>query len=184
MNIKFIKVTGSWVDVLNAARNTINKPALEKEPTSEWKRKILLSEHSPIRMLTVYWRWDEMFSWVSQHISRHNKFSEHFVMTGRSDRTGIDRNKLLQSELVNHESFANAQDIIFISRKRLCNKASEETRQAWQKFLTLLKDKEPELVSVCVRECVYRNGLCPEIACCNFNKTDLFKEELKNYLWT
>lgn len=33
-----------------------------------------------------------------------------------------------------------------------------------------------------VKECVYRNGLCPEIFSCGYNKTEAFKEELKEYL--
>jgi hypothetical protein len=33
-----------------------------------------------------------------------------------------------------------------------------------------------------VRECVYRNGLCPEMFTCGYNKTEAFKEELREYL--
>ena len=44
------------------------------------------------------------------------------------------------------------------------------------------KDVEPELYSCCVKECVYRNGLCPEFKSCGFNQTVLFEIELKEYL--
>lgn len=106
---------------------------------------------------------------------------EHFVSTRRTDRTGIDRNALRQDELVNHECEANAQAIINISRKRLCSCASPETREAWRNFLDeVVAPNEPELRSVCVKECVYR-GFCPEMFPCGYSETEKFKEELKQY---
>lgn len=33
-----------------------------------------------------------------------------------------------------------------------------------------------------VRECVYRNGMCPEMFTCGYNKTQAFEEELKEYI--
>lgn len=49
MNVKFLGKRGSWRDVADSARTTINKEAGEKEPSSNWKRRMLLCEHSPIR---------------------------------------------------------------------------------------------------------------------------------------
>jgi hypothetical protein len=46
----FERVT-SWTRVLNAARRTIGRKQLNKEPSDSWKAKILLAEHSPIRLL-------------------------------------------------------------------------------------------------------------------------------------
>lgn len=43
-----------------------------------------------------------------------------------------------------------------------------------------IKPYEPELYSVCVRECVYR-GRCTEMKSCGFDKTEQFKEELDRY---
>lgn len=107
---------------------------------------------------------------------------EHFVATQRTDRTGINRDELEQGNLVNHECDANAQALINISRRRLCNCASPETRKAWQ----LVKDEvgkiEPELAKCMVKECVYRNGLCPEMFPCGYNKSEAFEKELKDYL--
>ena len=105
-----------------------------------------------------------------------NKFGiEHFITTQRTDRTGISRDELPQNSLVNHECEANAQALITISRKRLCHCASPETRQAWQKAKNEIALVEPELASVMVKECVYRNGLCPEMFTCGYNKTKLFE---------
>ena len=41
----------SWKRALNAARRTIGKEPLDKEPSKSWKAKILLAEHSPIKLV-------------------------------------------------------------------------------------------------------------------------------------
>ena len=50
MKIEIDRIT-SWQRVLNAARFTIGKEALDKEPSNKFKRSIIFSEHSPIRLL-------------------------------------------------------------------------------------------------------------------------------------
>lgn len=181
MRIELRDYTDQWQSIKNATMNTIGKNK-GCYPTSEWKRRLLLSEHSPIRKLKIGWRWENIKSWISVHIVRHKYGIEHFVSTKRTDRTGVNRDELPQSTLVNHECDANAQALINISRKRLCNCASPETREAWQKVKDEVAKVEPELAKCMVRECVYRNGLCPEMFPCNYNKTKKFEEELKDYL--
>ena len=112
---------------------------------------------------------------------RHKIGIEHWVSTQRTDRTGVNRDELPQGALVNHACEADAQAIINISRKRLCNCASKETRDAWQAVKNEIAKVEPELASCMVRECVYRNGLCPEMFPCGFNHTESFKKELLEY---
>ena len=180
MNITLRNYKDNWQDVKNATMNTIGKDK-GAYPSSDWKRRLLLSEHSPIRKLHIGWKWSDLKYWVSVHLVRHKYGIEHFVSTQRTDRTGITRDELPQSSLVNHECEANAQALINISRKRLCNCASPETRQAWQQVKSEIALVEPELASVMVKECVYRNGLCPEMFTCGYNKTKLFEEELKEY---
>lgn len=181
MKIELRNYIDYWADIKNATMNTIGKNT-GKYPTSEWKRQLLLSEHSPIRKLKISWRWLDLKYWVSVHLVRHWLGIVHFVSTQRTDRTGLSRDELPQNSLVNHECEANAQSLINISRRRLCHCASLETRQAWQ----LVKDKvaeiEPELAKCMVKECVYRNGLCPEMFPCGYNKTLIFEKELKEYL--
>jgi len=87
---------------------------------------------------------------------------------------------LSHSSLVDVEGQANAQAIINISRKRLCSKASQETRQAWAAFLNNLKELEPELVSVCVPDCIYR-GWCYEYNSCNYHHTSAYQKQLALY---
>ncbi len=180
VKIKFVKIKGTWREVADAARTTISMEKGKKEPSSRWKKNMLLSEHSPIRQLIIKWKWVNMKSWVSVHFVRHKIGIEHFVSTQRTDRTGKDRDKVPQSALVSHECIANAQVIMTISRKRLCMQASKETREAWKELLKEIKKVQPELADACVRECVYR-GFCPEMYPCGFSETKEFSEKLKKY---
>lgn len=183
MKVKFLERLGSWRSVANAARTTINMEAGEGEPTSKWKRRILMSEHSPIRKLIYSWSWSDLPFWVSVHLVRHKTGAEHFVGTQRSDRTGIDRNVIPQGAPVTHEEFDNAAAIMSTSKKRLCNQASDETIAAWKLFLDeVVQPNDPELYESCVPECVYRNGLCPEFKPCGYNQTPAFEVALKRYL--
>lgn len=180
MKLDFVKVNGTWRDVADSARTTVGMNRGIKDPPSAWKKKMLLAEHSPIRQLFIKWKWVDLLSWVSVHFVRHKIGIEHFVRSQRTDRTGVDRNELTQSALVCHECIADAQAIINISRKRLCKQASNETTEAWKALLDALKDKEPELVSVCVPECVYR-GFCPELKSCGYYKTPSFSRCRSEY---
>lgn len=178
--IKFMKVKGSWREVADAARTTIRQEEGTKEPSSKWKKRILLAEHSPIRKLCFNWKWIDLPYWVSVHFVRHKFGIEHFVSTQRSDRTGVQRDSNRQDAPVMHECFANAQSIMFISRRRLCSQASPETRNAWKLVVDEIGKKEPELAECCVPECVYR-GFCPEFKSCGFVDTAEFKKAVKKY---
>ena len=179
-SIVFAKSQGTWRDVADAARTTVNMEAGVKEPSSSWKKKMLLAEHSPIRLLTFKWKWTDLKYWVSVHFVRHKIGIEHFVSTQRTDRTGTNRDETVQSAPVNHECVANAQAIITISRKRLCTQASAETRAAWKLVLEAFASDHTELVSCCVPECVYR-GFCPELKSCGFEKSPKFLTDLEKY---
>ena len=178
--LKYLKVIGTWRDVADAARTTIRMPEGQKEPSAKWKRRILLAEHSPIRKLLVSWKWSNLPYWVSVHFVRHKYGIEHFVSTQRTDRTGEDRTAKAQDAPVEHECFANAAEVMFISRRRLCAQASPETRAAWRLLVDALAEKEPELAACCVPECVYR-GFCPEFRSCGFVDTPAFAEAVKAY---
>jgi len=179
MKVKILDYIDFWQSAKNSTMNTVGKDK-GKYPDSEWKRRLLLSEHSPIRKIHISWKWKGLKSWVSVHFTRHKIGIDHFVSTQRTDRTGINRDIEPQGALVNHEVDANAQAIITISRKRLCTGASKETREAWKEFLFELKEVEPELVKCCVKDCIYR-GYCYEFMSCNHHKTAEFQEELKAY---
>lgn len=179
MKIELRNYIDSWQDVKNATMNTIGK-STGKYPTEEWKRQLLLSEHSPIRKLKISWRWQDLKYWVSVHLVRHWLGIVHFVSTQRTDRTGLSRDELPQNSLVNHECEANAQSLINISRRRLCSCASLETRQAWQLVKDKVAEVEPELAKCMVKDCLYR-GWCYEMFSCGYHKTEAFQKELEEY---
>lgn len=181
MTVEIIDYKDNWQAVKNAAMNTIGKED-GKYPSSQWKKKILLAEHSPIRFLEFVVRIHEVPYWCSVHLCRHKIGVDHFVSTQRTDRTGIDRNELPQGALVSHTMKINAQALINISRKRLCSAASKETREVWRCVVEELAKYEPELASVCVPECVYR-GFCPELKSCGFVDTIGHDMQEKEYRW-
>lgn len=169
-----------WLEVKRAARTTINKDGRGKYPDDSWKKTILLAEHSPIRKIRFGWRWSDLKSWVSVHFVRHKIGIEHWVSTQRTDRTGIDRDSKPQDSPVQHECEADAQALINISRKRLCNQAAKETREAWIEVKNEVASEDPVLASVMVPECIYR-GFCPEFHSCGYCDTEDFKIELQKY---
>lgn len=181
MRTKLMGTRGSWKQLYRSTLNTIGKET-DREPSEEWKRRILLSEHSPVRKLNFEIKWYDLPYWVSTHFVRHKHGIEHFVSTQRTDRTKTDRNEKPQNAPVDHEIDFNAQAMINISRKRLCYCASTETRKAWEEVIEEVAKIEPVMKAVCVKECVYR-GFCPEFYSCGYTEKakDKFEQELKEY---
>lgn len=155
------------MEVASDCRSTVGKPPLDHEPSTEFKRKILIAEHSTIRDISVKWIWKGIKSWIATHWSRHKW--ECFIRTQRSDRTGIDRDKLPQDAPVDFVGEANVQAQIDTMRKRLCRKAAPETRQYAEDFKAALHEIEPEISDVLCPNCVYRAG-CPEMTPCGDGK--------------
>ena len=163
MKTEIIKIKGDWEEVVDDARATVGKESLGKDPSSAFKRKILMAEHSPIRDIIFKWRWLGMPHWVTVHWVRHKW--EKFVRTQRTDRTGVDRTKLPQDEPQNFTGEANVQALIDTMRKRLCYQASPETRRYAEDLKRTIHGVEPEIGDILVPNCVYRGG-CPEMARC------------------
>ena len=180
MRAEFLKTKGTWREVGNSARTTINMENGDKEPSSMWKKRMIMAEHSPIRQISFKIKWYDLPYWVSVHFSRHFIGIIHWIRTQRSDRTGVDRDELPQGSFVEHEFEANTQAMIGISRKRLCNNASKKTKLAWIDALDVIKEEEPEIFECCVPECVYR-GFCPEYKTCGYYKTDDYKNAIVKY---
>lgn len=84
---------------------------------------------------------------------------EKWIRTQRTDRTGINRDELPQGNEVEMEYEANAQALINISRKRLCNQASPETREVMQAIKEEVSKRDKFVAEVMVRECIYRRIL-------------------------
>lgn len=180
----FVEQVTPWKRALNAARRTIGKNNLDKEPSDNWKAQAILAEHSPIRTVIFNWSWENIRQWVTTHLIRHHAGVEKFVHSQREDRRdlGIPRDELPQGSLNDMEMEGNIQAMINISRKRVCNNASKETREAWKAVLDEVEKIDPVLGEKLKlgRECVYR-GFCPEFKCCGYCNTKQYQEDLKKY---
>jgi hypothetical protein len=178
----------NWQRVVNAARRTIGKKPLSKEPSDKWKAQMLLAEHSPIRLLEFEWTWSNIKQWVTVHLVRHWLGCNKFIHSQRGDRRALleeynvnSRDELPQGALNDMDMSANAQALINISRKRLCSCASKETREAWIQVKEAISEIDPIMASKMVPECIYR-GFCPEFMnSCGYSKTDKYQQDLKIY---
>lgn len=181
MKIEITKVT-SWKDVLNAARFTQRKLPLDKEPSDNFKRNIIKAGHSPLRCLMFNIDLYDIPSYVSVHLVRH-VHSQPFVSTSRPDIDGKQppREEQKKTDLVNMRMFLSAEEIINISKVRLCKKAEGETNKIWDMVINELSKQESILADACVPSCIFRNGICPEMNCCGFNQTKQFKINQKKY---
>lgn len=163
---EFEQINADWTLIKNACRTTVRKEFTEKEPSEKFKKTLLIAEHSPIRLLNVYWHWKNIKYWVSTEWSRH-KF-EKFISTQRNDRqTEYDRNKAPQDSPVIMDCSANMQNLIDAWRKRLCFQATDEARGLAEDFKRELSTTHPIEAGVLVPNCVYRGG-CPELYCCGY----------------
>lgn len=158
----------NWKKIKSACMTTISKEAGDKEPTSEWKRRLLLCEHSPMRRGTISWKFDEIPYCISTHFVRHHEGVEKWVGTERADRTNVkDRSQRSQMDYVPMEMEANIQALINISRKRLCNSADPLTIKYWKAVLEAIREYDEDIYWACVPECV-RCGGCPEYVSCGY----------------
>lgn len=180
MKIEITRVT-SWTDVLNAARFTQRKAPRSGEPSVKWKKKIIKAEHSPLRCLMFNIDFYDIPNYVSVHLVRH-VHAQPFVSTSRPDIDGkqIPREEQKKIDPVNMRLFLNAQEIINISKVRLCNKAEKITKVVWKQVVEELRKIEPELANACVPSCLSKS-YCPEIKSCGFADSELFVLKLHDF---
>lgn len=166
--IKILNINADWKAAKNECRNTVNKDATDNEPSREFIHNLLVSEHSPIRLITIRWRWEGIKSWISVHFARHWLGWDKWVSTQRTDRTGVDRDNSPQDTPVNMDVNANAQALINVARYRLCYQAAPETRKYMESVKNVLAAVDQrELSDIMVPNCVYRCG-CPEFKPCGY----------------
>lgn len=157
----------NWKNIKSACMTTVSKQAGDGEPSSEWKRKLLIAEHSPIRRSVISWKWESIPYAISTHFARHHEGCEKFIGTSREDRTGIKRDERSQMDCVPMEMDANIQALINISLRRLCTCADPITREYWKSLLKEIKKYDEDIYWACVPQCV-RHGSCIEFKNCGF----------------
>ncbi len=189
MKTVFNWIADDWKRVKNHCRTTDNKEFTEKDATKTFKKKLLISEHSPIRLLEFDWTWKMIKYFVSTEWSRH-KF-EKFISTARDDRGfsehntekgytvwdevtkqdieyhPLSREDAPQKNPVTYDGYANMQNLIDVWRKRLCFCCTKDARELAEDFKMELNKTHPIESSVLCPSCVYRFG-CPEFKTCGY----------------
>ena len=165
MTVELIKYPSAedWLLCKQATLVTVGKDS-NVPPTEKFKHSLLAARHSPIRTLQFMFRL-ELPYWVSVHLVRH-VHATPFVKTQRTDRTGIDRTKLPQDEPVTMMWYMNAEELMVIANKRLCQQASPETRRVVQEMCRLVVEKCPEFDGLLVPMCEWQGGVCHEVHPC------------------
>lgn len=171
-----------WLRIKSACMTTISKEA-KQEPSQEWKRKLLICEHSPIRRSEISWKWDNIPYAISTHFARHHEGVEKFVGTERTDRTGVNREERSQMNPVPMEMDANIQGLINISAKRLCTCADPTTKKYWEAVLEAVREYDEDVYWACVPQCIRCGGCVEPFSNCGFYNNlmkDLTLEEQQN----
>ena len=174
MNLKEINVEvlrhpteKDWERCKFLALNTVGKKNLQPEITEEWKKQILKAEHSPIRtlMFTIHLT---IPYFVSTHLVRHKIGIEHYVQSQRNDRqSNYDRELAPQNAMVSHVIEVNAEQLMFMARRRLCGQADTTTRYVMSLICTRVCNTNPEFKDFLKPMCEYRHE-CPEFKPCGY----------------
>ena len=155
-----------WCVVEDIARMTANLPEKGTPPTEAWKRRMLMARHSPIRELRFRILITDIPTWVATHLVRH-VHAQPYVSSQRSDRQdNYDRNAARQDAPVTMCWSMNAEELMVVANKRLCMKASPETREVVEEICRQAIEFCPEFSDVLVPMCEYHGGVCHEMQPC------------------
>lgn len=164
-----MKVTVEKTTLEAVMREAFSETAGGREIKASTAR-LYASMHSPIRTQLFKVTMKGIYSFVSVHFVRHNVGVLHTVESLRVDRGGKgDEGRYTP---VSHVMRLNAESLIRVAHKRLCGKASPETREVMRLIKEGVALVDPDLAPLMVSLCVYRNGLCNELPKpCGFNLT-------------
>ena len=156
-----------WERCKMLALNTVGKKYTGAEITDKWKHQILKAEHSPIRtlMFTIHLT---IPYFVSVHLARHKIGIEHYVQSQRNDRqNNYDREIAPQNTMVSHIIEVNAEQLMFMARRRLCGQADTTTRFVMSLICVEVCKTNPEFSDFLKPMCHYRHE-CPEFTSCGY----------------
>ena len=150
-----------WLAIKDACMQTISKQA-KTTPQKEWRRKLIISRHSPIRRGIISWKWDNIPFYVMGHYVRHHVATTPYVSTSRSDRSDVtDRSERRQTDNVSMQVDTNVQGLIDMAEKRLCTQSDTITRE----YMEALKDEiakyDEDVAWALAPSGIYKCG-CPE----------------------
>lgn len=157
-----------WIGVKQRAVVTIYGKDIDDiyEPTDEWKRRILEARHSPIRYLMFSFLFTDIPSNVATHFCRH-VHAQPYVSSLRNDRqNAMNGDEAPRNTPVNMILDVNAEALMVMANKRLCNLASAETRKVMKEMCRLVEESCPEFKGLLVPMCEYNGGICHEMKGC------------------
>ena len=167
MKVEITDFNVDWLKIKSGCMTTISKKA-GKEPNREWKRKLLVCQHSPLRRGVISWKWDEIPYAISTHFARHHEGCEKFISTSRTDRTGVKREERSQMDNVMMEMDANIQALLNISERRLCTCADPLTRAYMEELKDAIAEYDEDIAWALAPSGIYKCG-CPEkFGDCNY----------------
>lgn len=159
----------NWQAIKSACMTTISKQAGDKEPSKEWKRKLLICRHSPIRRGIISWKWENIPYAISTHFARHHEGCEKFIGTERTDRTNIDREQRSQMNYVPMEMDANIQALMSIAERRLCMCADPTTREYMEALVEEIRKYDEDIAWSLVPQCVRCGGCVEPFGNCQYH---------------
>lgn len=163
-NIELIEYPkdSDWIGVKRRAMVTMGKEKFSP-PDMKWRKSILNARHSPIRYLRFSF-YMEIPYYISVHLARHIH-AQPYIQSQRNDRqTNYDRKKAPQDAPVRMIWDMNAEELMVIANKRLCNQADPDTQRVVQMMCDLVVEKCPEFTGVLVPMCDYSG--CHEMFPC------------------
>lgn len=135
-------------------------------PSEKLVHDCLTARHSPIRVLNFAFLIEDIPSNISVHLCRH-VHAVPFVSSLRNDRQDrMDGDAAPRNTPVDMILYCNAEEMMTIANKRLCNKAAYLTRRVVQMMCLEALEKMPELERLLVPMCEYHGGVCHEIESC------------------
>ena len=164
---KVVNFNVDWFAIKDACMHTIGKEAVA-EPSSEWKRTLLICRHSPIRRSLISVKWEEIPSYVSTHFCRHSVGVTPYVSTSREDRTGVPREERKQTDMVSMQMDMNIQSLFNIMEKRLCKCSDINTIKYAKGLAEAIKEYDEDIYWACVPQCVRCGGCVEPFSNCNF----------------
>lgn len=177
---KIEKFDVDWLFIKDGCMQTIGKQA-KKEPNSEWKRKLLVCQHSPLRRGNISWKWEEIPFYSMGHYVRHHVGCTPYVSTSRSDRTNIPREERKQTDNVSMQMDANIQSLIDMAGRRLCLQSDKITIAYMKSLVDEIRKYDEDIAWRLVPQCI-NYGCCiePFGQCKYFDSfaKELTKEEL------
>lgn len=136
--------------------------------------------HSPIRTQLFWVELREIPLFVASQLVRQHVGVQFFQKSHRPDRNpdAKDEGRMTPTDLA---FIINAEALINMSHKRLCRKASAETREVVRAICELVEEQDSDLYQHLVPQCVYRGGICPESKCCGYIHSESGQARLRFY---